>query len=47
LPHSLAITLDDFGYTPFAEAGGLGKVSQVFGDELAPMFEQLNEALVA
>ena len=44
---SLGITLDDFGYTPFAEAGGLGRVSQVFGDELAPMLEYLNEALVA
>ena len=25
---------DDFGYTPFVEAGGLGQATQVFGDDL-------------
>ena len=44
---SLGITPDDFAYTPFVEAGGLGKATQVFGDELAPLLDQLNEALVA
>jgi hypothetical protein len=42
---SLGITSDDFAYTPFVEAGGLGKATQVFGDELAPLLDQLNEAL--
>jgi type I restriction enzyme, R subunit len=44
---SLSISTDDFSYTPFVEAGGLGRASQVFGDELRSMLDQLNEALVA
>ena len=31
-------------YTPFVEAGGLGKAAQVFGDDLAPLLDELNEA---
>jgi type I restriction enzyme R subunit len=42
---SLGITPDDFEYTPFVEAGGLGRATQVFGDDLAPLLGQLNEAL--
>jgi type I restriction enzyme, R subunit len=42
---SLGITLDDFSYTPFSDAGGLGKVTQVFGEELNPLLEQLTDAL--
>src|SRR5205085_833823 len=41
---SLGITPDDFAYTPFAEAGGLGKAAQLFGDDLEPLLDQLNEA---
>jgi type I restriction enzyme, R subunit len=44
---SLAITTDDFEYTPFAEHGGIGKAYEVFGDDLAPLLEELNEELVA
>ena len=44
---SLAITTDDFGYTPFVERGGLGKAAQVFGDDLAPLLDELNEVLAA
>jgi type I restriction enzyme R subunit len=44
---SLTITTDDFEYTPFAEHGGIGKAYEVFGDELAPLLEELNEELVA
>jgi type I restriction enzyme R subunit len=44
---SLLITPDDFGYTPFAEAGGLGKAAQVFGHDLAPLLEEINEVLAA
>jgi type I restriction enzyme R subunit len=42
---SLAIATDDFAFTPFVEAGGLGKATQVFGEELAPLLDELNEAL--
>ena len=44
---ALAITPDDFGYTPFVEAGGLGKAAQVFGEDLAPLLDELNEVLAA
>ncbi len=43
---SLGITVDDFGYTPFVEDGGLGK-AEVFGDDLGPLLDELNEVLVA
>ena len=33
---SLGISTEDFDYTPFREAGGLGKAAAVFGDELRP-----------
>jgi len=42
---SLGISVDDFAYTPFVEAGGLGKAGQVFGADLAPLLNELNEAL--
>jgi type I restriction enzyme, R subunit len=38
---------DDFEYAPFAQEGGLGKVHQVFGNELNKIIEELNEALAA
>ena len=48
----------DFDYAPlacarqslagrFAQEGGLGKVYQIFGDELNVIIEELNEALAA
>jgi type I restriction enzyme, R subunit len=43
---SLGITADDFAYTPFVEAGGLGKAGQVFGADLAPLLDELNNVLV-
>jgi len=43
----LGITSDSFDYTPFAEHGGLGKATQVFGDRLAPLMEELTEVLAA
>ena len=43
---SLGISTDDFSYTPFVEAGGLGKAGEVFGEELGPLLEELNEVLV-
>ena len=44
---SLAISPDDFQYTPFSQHGGLGKASQIFGDQLGPLIDELNEVLVA
>ena len=38
---------DDLEYAPFAQEGGLGKVYQLFGDELNTLIEQLNETLAA
>ena len=34
-------------YAAFAQEGGLGKVYQLFGDELNTLIEQLNESLAA
>lgn len=45
--HDLGIESDDFEYAPFAQEGGLGKVHQLFGDELNALVEQLNETLAA
>lgn len=44
---SLEIGRDDFEFTPFKENGGIGKVYQLFGEELWPMLEELNEVLAA
>jgi len=44
---SLEMQMDDFGYTPFAEQGGLGRAAQVFGSELRTVVQELNEALAA
>ena len=43
----LGISPDSFEYTPFAEHGGIGKASQVFGDRLTPLMNVLTEALAA
>ena len=44
---SLEITAEDFDLTPFAEEGGLGRAAQVFGAQLRPLLDELNEVLVA
>ncbi|WP_321371741.1 type I restriction-modification enzyme R subunit C-terminal domain-containing protein [uncultured Desulfuromusa sp.] len=44
---NLLIETDDFDYAPFAQAGGIGKVYQLFGDQLTNVIEELNAALVA
>jgi type I restriction enzyme R subunit len=44
---NLSIETDDFDYAPFSQQGGLGKVHQLFGDELNAIIEELNEALAA
>jgi type I restriction enzyme R subunit len=43
---SLGISADDFQYAPFIQHGGLGKAGQLFGPQLAPLLDELNEALV-
>ncbi|HIE07087.1 MAG TPA: type III restriction endonuclease subunit R, partial [Desulfarculaceae bacterium] len=44
---NLGIETDDFDYAPFSQQGGLGKVYQLFGDELNTIIEELNGALAA
>jgi type I restriction enzyme R subunit len=44
---NLGIDTDDFDYAPFAQEGGLGKVYQLFGEELNEIIEQLNASLAA
>jgi type I restriction enzyme, R subunit len=44
---NLSIAPDDFEYAPFSQQGGLGKVHQLFGDELNTIIDALNEALAA
>jgi type I restriction enzyme, R subunit len=43
----LGIAPESFEYTPFVEHGGIGKAAQVFGDRLAPLLDELTEALAA
>ena len=44
---SLAIQVGDFDYVTFAQRGGLGKANQVFGKDLGPLLNEMNEVLAA
>ena len=44
---NLGIETEDFGYAPFDQRGGLGKVHQLFGAELPKVLEALNRELAA
>jgi type I restriction enzyme R subunit len=44
---NLAIEVDDFDLAPFVQQGGLGRVHQVFGDDLNKILEDLNGVLAA
>jgi type I restriction enzyme R subunit len=44
---SLAIETEDFGYSPFAQRGGLGRAHQLFGAQLPTLLDELNHQLVA
>ncbi|SEA68237.1 type I restriction enzyme, R subunit [Desulfuromusa kysingii] len=44
---NLLIETDDFDYAPFTQEGGIGKVWQLFGDDLSKILDELNEALAA
>ncbi len=43
---NLAIEPDDFDTVPFNLRGGLGKVDDLFGEELGPLLDELNGVLV-
>ena len=40
---NLSIEKNDFDYAPFTQEGGIGKVYQLFGDELNKIIEELND----
>ena len=44
---SLGVSVEDFNTVPFVQHGGLGGAVKVFGAELKPLLEELNEVLVA
>jgi type I restriction enzyme, R subunit len=44
---NLGIELEDFDYTPFSQQGGLGRVHQLFGEQLPQVMDELNRELVA
>ena len=44
---SLTIETEDFDDVPFNQYGGLGKVYQLFGDQLNSLLDELNEELAA
>jgi type I restriction enzyme R subunit len=44
---SFALEREDLDYTPFDSMGGIGKLHQLFGDEMEAIIEELNTALVA
>jgi type I restriction enzyme R subunit len=44
---NLGIEAEDFGYAPFDQRGGLGRVHQLFGVELPKVIDELNRELVA
>jgi type I restriction enzyme R subunit len=43
----LALSGESFDYAPFATHGGLVRASEVFGDRLQPLMDELTEALAA
>jgi type I restriction enzyme R subunit len=43
----MGIEADSFEYTPFVEHGGIGKATQVFGERLTLLMDELTEALAA
>ncbi|MBK6589379.1 MAG: DEAD/DEAH box helicase family protein [Acidobacteria bacterium] len=45
--NSFHISRGDFEFEPFAPVGGLGKMYQLFGEQMEPIIVELNEALAA
>ena len=44
---NLGIDQDDFDYAPFSQEGGLGKVHQLFGNDVNKIIDELNGTLAA
>ena len=44
---SFHIEVDDLDYTTFDKQGGRGKMYQLFGEEMEPLLNEINEVLVA
>ena len=44
---SFGFERDDLDYAPFDAQGGLGKMHQLFGDQMDSLIDELNEGLVA
>ena len=44
---NLGLEAEDFGYAPFDQRGGLGRVHKLFGPELQNVIDELNRELVA
>ena len=44
---NLGIEVEDFDYAPFSQQGGLGRVHQLFGEQLPQVMDELNRELVA
>ena len=42
---SVSIDPGDLQYAPFAQRGGIGRAHALFGDDLAPLLEEMNLAL--
>jgi type I restriction enzyme R subunit len=47
IANTLTIERDDFNYRPFLQLGGLGKASELFGNDLTTILQELNERLAA
>jgi len=45
--HSFHIERDDLDFAPFDAHGGLGRMHQLFGDEMDSLIDEMNEALAA
>jgi type I restriction enzyme, R subunit len=44
---SFHLDVEDLDYTPFDAQGGIGKMHQLFGEDMNNIIKELNEALVA
>jgi type I restriction enzyme, R subunit len=44
---SFHLDVEDLDYTPFDAQGGIGKMHQLFGEDMNSIIQELNEALVA
>ncbi len=45
--HAFHVEREDLDYSPFDSQGGLGKMWQLFGEEMDSVLQEMNEALVA